>query len=419
MIRNTLVSQDTYEVVKGSVISNYDRKILTRLYQPIVGFGAIATYFTLLSELEADKTVSKTIRPHSVLFDLMDCTNTVFMANITKLEAIGLVKTYVGVHKGVTNYIYTLFAPKTPKEFFNYDLYVSLLQNKLSKKDFDRTMMYFKNDLKVEEGYAEVTTSFNDIFEVASLEVANVKNDLIDSKSNYPSYTFAFDAFYLKLKDLQFDRRKITSSVENTIVSLSAAFNISAYDMALLVQRSLDEFGKVSETKLKNLARRSAQAPKFEEKETKVVYSGITRLDEKIELMSNLSPIEFFKLINNNQPLLPREVSIINDFVRLTNLNNGVTNALLDFVVQKGDVISASLLQYWGRVLMNKHIEDAYQAMLTLQNGLTPKTKEVKAKTVVSKKEVEEAKNIIDTQDDEYEKLLKQYKEKRKAYAKD
>ena len=44
MIRNTLVSQDTYEVVKGSVISNYDRKILTRLYQPIVGFGAIATY---------------------------------------------------------------------------------------------------------------------------------------------------------------------------------------------------------------------------------------------------------------------------------------------------------------------------------------------------------------------------------------
>ena len=189
--------------------------------------------------------------------------------------------------------------------------------------------------------------------------------------------------------------------------------------MRLLVQRSLDEFGKVSETKLKNLARRSAQAPKFEEKETKVVYSGITRLDEKIELMSNLSPIEFFKLINNNQPLLPREVSIINDFVRLTNLNNGVTNALLDFVVQKGDVISASLLQYWGRVLMNKHIEDAYQAMLTLQNGLTPKTKEVKAKTVVSKKEVEEAKNIIDTQDDEYEKLIKEFKEMRKAYAKD
>ena len=36
--------------------------------------------------------------------------------------------------------------------------------------------------------------------------------------------------------------------------------------------QELDEFGKVSETKLKNLARRSAQAPKFEEKETKVVY---------------------------------------------------------------------------------------------------------------------------------------------------
>ena len=47
-----------YEIVLCSYISDYDRKILHRLYQPICGAGAIALFNTLWSELEADKTIS-------------------------------------------------------------------------------------------------------------------------------------------------------------------------------------------------------------------------------------------------------------------------------------------------------------------------------------------------------------------------
>ena len=41
---------DTYEVIAGSILSEYDRKILSRLYQPIIGFGSVAFFLSLNSE---------------------------------------------------------------------------------------------------------------------------------------------------------------------------------------------------------------------------------------------------------------------------------------------------------------------------------------------------------------------------------
>ena len=49
MRREIINSFDTYEVNRASIITDYDRKVLYRLYQPLVGYGAISLYFTLLA----------------------------------------------------------------------------------------------------------------------------------------------------------------------------------------------------------------------------------------------------------------------------------------------------------------------------------------------------------------------------------
>ena len=41
---------DYLDVKLNSLVADYDRKILANLYQPIIGYTALAVYFTLLSE---------------------------------------------------------------------------------------------------------------------------------------------------------------------------------------------------------------------------------------------------------------------------------------------------------------------------------------------------------------------------------
>jgi len=91
MKREIISSNDMYEVNRASTVTDYDRKVLYRLYQPLVGYGAISLYFSLLAELEADMTTTKTSRPHSVILDMMDCTSRDFSSFIQLLEAVGLV----------------------------------------------------------------------------------------------------------------------------------------------------------------------------------------------------------------------------------------------------------------------------------------------------------------------------------------
>ena len=39
---------DTYEVINRTILTENDRKILTMLYQPIIGSNSVNLFFTLL-----------------------------------------------------------------------------------------------------------------------------------------------------------------------------------------------------------------------------------------------------------------------------------------------------------------------------------------------------------------------------------
>ena len=52
MKKNNILPADTYVVVNKSIIDNEDRKILTMLYQPVIGPLPIMLYFSLWSDLD-------------------------------------------------------------------------------------------------------------------------------------------------------------------------------------------------------------------------------------------------------------------------------------------------------------------------------------------------------------------------------
>ena len=56
---NTILPADTYTVVNRTIITETDKKIVTTLYQPIIGHTAVSLYFTLIDDLLHNEMMSK------------------------------------------------------------------------------------------------------------------------------------------------------------------------------------------------------------------------------------------------------------------------------------------------------------------------------------------------------------------------
>ena len=53
-----LSTSDIFDVKVSSLLADYDRETITNLYQPIIGFTALAVYFTFWSEAKNQKVTS-------------------------------------------------------------------------------------------------------------------------------------------------------------------------------------------------------------------------------------------------------------------------------------------------------------------------------------------------------------------------
>ena len=151
---------DFLEVNVNSLIADYDRLTLTNLYQPIIGYKAVSLYFTLLTEFDNQKI--NPIINHKTLFVRMQMTASEFVDSRKLLEAVGLLKTFVSDLKENKLYQYELYAPKTPKLFFDNTLLYGMLIKTIGENDANKLRtIYLIN--REPEG-TEITASFTEVF---------------------------------------------------------------------------------------------------------------------------------------------------------------------------------------------------------------------------------------------------------------
>ena len=125
MSKVNLLPADTYIVKNSTILTNENRNILFKLYQPIIGTLSINLYLTLWSDLDSSQIISSENTHHNLMVKTRIKLEDLLEAR-EKLEAIGLLKTYVK-RGSVNNYIYALYSPLEPKEFLeNPILSVSL-----------------------------------------------------------------------------------------------------------------------------------------------------------------------------------------------------------------------------------------------------------------------------------------------------
>ena len=65
----TILPADTYTVVNKTVINSNDKKLVTMLYQPIIGYTASNLYFTLIDDLDKLELMSDDLTHHHLILN--------------------------------------------------------------------------------------------------------------------------------------------------------------------------------------------------------------------------------------------------------------------------------------------------------------------------------------------------------------
>ena len=156
-----LSTNDMFDIKVSSLLADYDRDTIANLYQPIIGYTALAIYFTFWSESHNQQVVS--LSSHEQLLLRMKIATGQFIDARKQLEAVGLLKTRLEKVREFSIYHYELFAPKTPMKFFNDTLLYGLLIQNLGETEANRIKRVYQVNEQLPTG-EDISASFNDIF---------------------------------------------------------------------------------------------------------------------------------------------------------------------------------------------------------------------------------------------------------------
>ena len=178
----TIVPADTYTVINKSIITEQDKKIVSMLYQPIIGYTAISLYYTLLNNLDEQEIMSEDLTHHHLMSTMQLKLEDIVIAR-EKLEAIGLLKTYIK-KDNINQYVYLIYSPLEPSEFFNHPILNIVLYNNIGKKEYEKLLNSFKIPSVNLKDYEDITSSFDEIFKSTRGTIMEQEEDLTKRDSN-------------------------------------------------------------------------------------------------------------------------------------------------------------------------------------------------------------------------------------------
>lgn len=342
-----LLPADTYIVKNATILNNESRLILIKLYQPIIGSVAISLYFTLWSNLDASQIISAEYTHHSLMAEMRIKLEDILEAR-EKLEAIGLLKTYI--KKGnINSYIYELYSPLEPSEFIDNPILATTLISNIGKAEYEKVLNIFKVPSIDLEDYKDVSTSFSDAFEVTnSLEIYDGKDvrkikqvDLLVDES------IDLNSLLALIPNEILNHRSITKDTKSLIYKLAYIYNLDEGELSELIRNSVNEKKIIDKDLLRSNCHNYYT---FEHQNTtpSLVYkkqpeylrtkvSDDSRKSKQIYTFETTSPYDF--LTGKNKGIKPskKELLLVENLMVDYELTPGVVNVLIDYVLRIND----------------------------------------------------------------------------------
>ena len=426
-----LLPADTYIVVNNTILKNDDRLLLTMLYQPIIGGIAINLYFTMWSTLDKRELISSEWTHHHLMSSMRIDLETLLQAR-EKLEAIGLLKTYI--KKGsVNSYVYELYSPLNSYEFFSNPILNTVLYNNVGKVEYERITTYYKLPKINLENYTNITCAFTDVFTpVTELPVETLASDI--KRHNYRSLELVskidLDNILSKIPEEILNPRSVTNDLKEFIYKLSFIYSLDDFNTEELIKNSVTEQRKIDKEALQincqnyfrfeNNGKLPSLAYKKQPEYLRKKIHGTSNRDKIIYTFETTSPSDFLRGRNNTSIITKSDKDILTYLLIELNLKPGVVNVLVDYVlkINNNKLIKAfveAIAIQWKR----SNVETVEEAMLLAEKEYKNRNKNKKTTKVTSKKEESvpewfdkdiEAKVPSQASRKEIEEILKEYK---------
>jgi len=370
----TILPADTYTVVNKTIIKDLDKKIITMLYQPIIGYSATSLYFTLVDDLDKKEVISEDLTHHHLMATMQLKLDDIVIAR-KKLEAVGLLKTYLKKDT-VNHYVYLLYSPISASEFLNHPVLNIVLYNNLGKKEYDRIVDYFKIPKPNLKDYEDITSAFSTVFKSVSGNVLIENENLIKTETN-------------KIKiDERVDFNLLISSIPNNMVSprcfnddtkelinnLAYTYDIDTIAMQGLVRNSINEKGLIDKIELRKNVRNYYQfendgrLPTFvyskQPEYLKSPQGDSSKWAKMVYIFESVHPYDFLRSKYKNGEPSPRDLKIIESLLVDQKLTPGVVNVLIDYVLKvNNQKLSKNYIDTIAGQLNRLHIETVEEAM--------------------------------------------------------
>lgn len=429
-MQHTVLPADTYIVVNKTILSDNDRKILTMLYQPIIGQLPISLYFTLWSDLDKLELMSMEFTHHHLMSTMKLNLNDIISAR-EKLEAVGLIKSYIK-EDSINNYIYELYSPLSVDNFLNHPILNIVLYNNIGKKEYDKVVKYFKVPKINLKEFRDVTKSFTEVFESVAYTSFESMNDDIKKKTKNKlviNNKVDFDLLASSLPKTLINNHTFTKEIKELITNLSFVYNLGILELENIIRVSINEKGVISKMQLRKNCRNYYQ---FENnsKLPSLIYKsqpdylkneirGVSKEDKMIYTFETLSPYQFLKGKQNNVEPSSRDLKLLETLLVDFELTPGVVNVLIDYVLKINDCkLNKSYIETIASQWKRLNIKTVNEAVSIAQKE-HKKYKKVKTNGKIINKEVEtpdwfdkkiEKEEVTKEEKESLEDLLKEFR---------
>lgn len=337
-------------IQQAHALSDVDRQVLVSLYQPIIGAKATAVYMFFSS------LTSKPVRmTHQMILNRMHLSMHEFYEGRTRLESIGLLKTYRTTKEELDKYVYDMQTPITPYTFFNDPVYCGLLLDQVGNQVFKQLKNMYRIEAVDLTEYTDVSKTFGHIF-------GNQVNLYTDNEQ-----VIGDQRAVLKIEDTGFDWKffndlivgtyvrpeQLTVDVKQAILTIHQMYQTSPLEMREFVLQA----HSLSDNEI-HIDKLYATARQISTQQVKPVVSvqtpdnGVDTLKEKgypdtiiqlIRTCEKMAPSDFLANIKQQKskkqslgltyPVEKTELQIVERLLREYRLPADVVNVLLYYVL--------------------------------------------------------------------------------------
>ncbi|WP_226583613.1 replication initiation and membrane attachment family protein [Halobacillus litoralis] len=374
---------DGFQILRCGELPRSFHRSLSHLYQPIVGRLAISLYHVLVSE--SDMLEENQTQTHHTLMSYLSAPLDKIYEARGKLEAIGLLRSYRSIDENQqVVYLYALYPPFSPEEFFLDDMLSLLLTHELGTEKYERLKKRFLTSERSLDGFTEVTATFDEVFHSKMIESVQKETEtLSQQKTQHDSrgpHTFTgrvdFEWLQHALKKRMYPTERILTGRNRKLISqLAALYDLTNTELEKAVTWAIDENHNLVEEELKaachDFLKEQKSSPASgasidhrEKVKSDASTSAGSKEDQFINMLEQISPRELLEDVSQGNHASEQDLKLIRDVMTEQGMSPGVMNVLVHYVLLKTDMkLSKPYLEkiasHWAR----KNVTTVRQAM--------------------------------------------------------